>query len=116
MRVNKTFTVGADEINVATGLTTAAQPTDRLMAKRVFVQMLSGGSGIGYVLGGVSYGIVGDATNDSHVTAELAPAAAGSPGGSYSDSDDHADIELSKMWVHGANAGDEIKVSYDLPV
>lgn len=112
LRVNKTFTVvGAGPINVATGLTTAASATDRLIAKRVFIQMLSGGAGAGYVLDGIRHGKVPAIATPSHVTAELSAAIAPGPGGSYSD-EDAAGIDLSQMWVHGAQAGDTIKVSY----
>jgi hypothetical protein len=118
MRVNKTFTVGANEINVATGLTTAAARENSMPAKRVFIQMLMGGSGLGYVMDGIPWGTVADSTVDGHVTAQLAVATATAPGGSYTDRSQTpgADIDLSKLWVHGANSGDKIKVSYDLPV
>ena len=118
MRVNRTFTVGAAPINVATRLTTAAERVDHQPARRVFIQMLTGGSGRGYVLDGIPWGTIADASNDDHVTAELAAATAAAPGGSYSDESQipGADIDLSKLWVHGTNAGDKIKVSCELPV
>ena len=118
MRVNKTFTVGADPINVGTGLTTAAERVDSTPARRIFVQMLTGGSGLGYVLDGIPWGTTPSVATDRHLTAELTAATATEPGGSYRDGSEgqRCDIDLSKFWIHGANSGDKIKVSYDLPV
>ncbi len=111
MRINRTFTVGAGPFNVASGLTTAAAETNRTIATRVFIQMLTAGTGLGYVMDGIRPGRVPSILTAADVTAELAPATATAPGGTYEDADP-AGIDLSRLWIHGAHAGDTIKVSY----
>lgn len=113
MRVNSTITVGADPLNALTGLATASAEGTLVLATRVFVQMLSGGTGLGYVMSDIPLGTVPSVSTPAHVTAQLTPASAGAPGGSYSD-EDALGINIAQFWVHGANPGDTIKVSYRL--
>jgi len=126
MRENMSITVVAGTpINVATGMTAAQMATAGItaaipqkLANRVFVQMLHGGSGLGYVMDGIlPRGRVPASSASGDLTAELAVATAGAPGGSYSDgapNDAGLDVDLALMWVDGAHSGDVIKVSYFL--
>jgi hypothetical protein len=117
MRINKQFTVGAAPFNVFTGLTTA--PGDAWppkIATRISVQMKAGGSGLGYYMSGVPRGAAGDPTNTAHLTCQLAAATATAPGGQVQDvnPDTVAGIDVTLCWVHGAQAGDVMIVSFDL--
>lgn len=132
MRINVTITVtAAGAVNVISGLnaTTAAGAAPslfpRTMARALLIQMVHGGTGRGYVMDGI-YGVqpaaltsprIPSAAVASDVTAELAPAAATVPGGTYSDSyvlpNGAGGIDISKLWVDGSVPGDLIKVSYD---
>jgi len=133
MRVNFTVTVTAGTpVNVATALNSVAMvaagfangaPLPRKLVNRLFIQMIHGGSGRGYVMDGIQ-GVtsatqqwrVPDATVSTDMTAELAPATATAPGGSYGDSDNDHGIDVSKTWVDGSNTGDKIQISIDLRV
>ncbi len=130
MRINKTFTVTANgAINLVTGADAVAMVTygavPRTMVRALIIQMKHGGTGLGYVMDGI-YGVqaadgvsprIPSAATDSDVTAELAPATATAPGGSYTDffelPNGAAGTDVSRMWVDGAVPGDKIKVSYD---
>ena len=128
MRVNQTLTVASGTpINVATGMTAAQLAAagygpvggpfnipDK-WAKRVFIQMLHGGSGLGYVMDGIRGGRIPASTSAGDVTAELAPASSTSPGGVYSDFDanPYAGINLAITWIDGSNSGDTVKTSWD---
>jgi hypothetical protein len=117
MRINKTFTLTQDvPINAITG-TTAAPPagSSPVYATRVFVQMIHGGTGLGYVMDGIKVGATPATNVDGDITAELAPATSTAPGGAYSDSDPGG-IDLNKFWVAGATTNDKIKLSADLRI
>lgn len=124
MRVNLNITVVAGTpINVITGTSTApSADSEPVYATRVFVQMLHGGSGIGYVMDGIAVGRVPSSSTAGDVTAELSPAQTINgvqvPGGDYSDWDQNVGggIDMRKIWIDGGNSGDLIKVSYDRKV
>lgn len=126
-RNNITLTVVAGTpINVSTGKSSAQMlalgyvTIPRLLVNRVFVQMLLGGTGVGYVMDGIR-GItsaaeqwrVPGAAVSTDLTAQLAPATVTAPGGSYSDTDNDHGIDLSTFWIDGASNGDTVKISYD---
>lgn len=129
MRINEVLTVSASgAINILTGLNAVQMVgvgrVQRTMASRLIIQMVTGGTGRGYVmaeiLGVQSDGIspripVNNVSTD--VTSELAPATATAPGGSYSDSyywgSGEGGIDVSRIWVDGSNVSDKIRVSYD---
>ena len=113
MRITRTFTIAAGTpINVVTGVATAANESDRVYASRIFIQMLHGGSGIGYVMDGISYGRVPVTANDNPI--ELQAATSTDPGGNYTDSDfaPGGGVEVTKMWIDGGHTGDTVLVSY----
>lgn len=116
MRINRTFTVGVNPICVSTE--TGASDGIRLIADRVFIQMLpvAGGGGLGYVMDGIRPDRVPSIALAGDVTAVLASATATDPGGGYSDSDAHGGIDLSLLWIHGAQVGDTIKFSAKLRI
>ena len=124
MRVNKTFMVGASPLNIVTETAVAPVAEDPVMPlSRLFVQMAAGGAGIGYVLSGVPRGVVGDATNAAHLTAQLGAAAdALHPGDGYQETASQNngasgnELDARGVWVHGGNAGDKIIVSFDQKV
>lgn len=112
MRINRVLTVGDDPLNVLTGEADAIdQSTEPVYADRVLIQMVTGGSGIGYVMDGVPLGHVPDASVDDDITSELSASDGTGPGGSYSDADGNggSPIDLRLLWVDGANAGDKIR-------
>lgn len=85
-------------------------------ATRVFIQMASGGSGKGIIFDGVPLGVTPTDTSYGDIVAELAPATATAPGGSYSDATPGhlvgaPQIDLRRMWIDGSNNGDGIRVS-----
>jgi hypothetical protein len=112
-RYNKILTVTAGTpIQIAT----VSTPVNR-----VFIQMLAGGSGLGYVMDMSAYkaGTVPVATTSGNLTAQLcASTSATVPGCSYSDTSGAAPgsdaIDLAFLWVDGGNSGDQIVVSWDL--
>lgn len=126
-RFNKAITVvAATPINVATGMTSAQMVTagfsqiPRQLVKRVFLQMKVAGTGLGYVMDGIrgqtsatQQWRVPASSVSGDLTAQLAPATATAPGGSYGDSDPNAGIDLSQTWIDGSVNGDVITVSYD---
>lgn len=128
-RINKTITVTANgAVNIVSGLDALAAvnigPQPRVMARSLFIQMIHGGTGRGLVMDGV-YGVqstdqtprIPSAAATGDVTAELQPATATAPGGSYSDSyvlpNGAGGIQVDKTWIDGTVPGDLIKVSYD---
>lgn len=116
MRVNKTITIGAAPINLATGTAVADDGIPKRI-NRILIQMLPASSGsLGYVMDGIGAQRVPSKAVAADVTAVLAAATASSPGGVYSDSDPDGAIDLGKMWLDGDHAGDTVKVSYDLRV
>jgi len=121
MRVNRTFTVTTSPINVFTGTTVApSASSEPVYASRIEIQMVAGGSGMGYVMSGIRpIGRTPSNSNDDDVSEQLAKATASAPGGSYEDAAQGSGedpIDIRTVWVDGANAGDKIKVSYDLKV
>ncbi|HLG97160.1 MAG TPA: hypothetical protein VKX49_12680 [Bryobacteraceae bacterium] len=129
MRINVTLTIGAAPINITTGMTAAqmaaAGMTSQLAPagatffvqpmrlRSISFQMIHGGSGLGYVLTGSVGRAPAAVFAASDLVAELDFASAQSPGGSWSDSDDFGRIQGENYWVHGANPGDKVQVSYD---
>lgn len=126
-RQNQTITIAAGTpINVSTGLTSAQMlaagysSIPPKIVNRIFIQMLIGGTGAGYVMDGIR-GVtsaaqkwrVPSATVSIDLTAQLGPASATAPGGSYSDSDNDHGIDISTMWLDGSHTADTVQVSYD---
>lgn len=111
-RYNKIYTVAA---GTPIQLATVTTP-----ANRVFIQMLTGGSGSGYVMDVSSYvaGTTPAHTTSGELVAQLCPATSTAPGCSYSDTAGSAPgsgaIDISKLWIDGSNSGDTLVVSYDL--
>ena len=115
MRINRQVTVSAGTpVNIWTGTGTA--DTVPAMARAVLIQMKHGGTGIGYVMAGISRNRTPSASNSSDLTAELAPASATAPGGSYSDESEQMGIDVNSIWVDGSVTSDVIVVSIDLKV
>jgi hypothetical protein len=125
MRVNVTITITAGtpiNLAVAMGFTTAAllAKAPPIPVNRCVVQMLIGGTGCGYVMNMEQYapGKTPVATTSGHLTAQLAPATATAPGGSFSDFVSGAPAcgpgDLTKLWVDGSNSGDTLAASADL--
>lgn len=123
-RYNLLITVTAGTpIQVTAGL---ACPNCPLLVDRTLIQMVHGGTGIGYVMDLSQYFISGSlpaSVTPNHatagqLTAELAPASATAPGGSYSDSVTGSPgggaIDLSHIWLDGSHTGDTIIVTYKL--
>lgn len=111
-----TVTSGTPQ-NLGTGLTTS--DGIQRFASRVFIQMVTAGSGLGYVMAGILGTRVPATSNSSDVTMELSAASADGPGGWYSDFDPNfmgGGIDVTTIWVDGANTGDTIRYSYDLRV
>jgi hypothetical protein len=118
MRQNTKITLTpGTPINLAVAL--SLQP--HTMCNRVFIQMATGGTGLGYVMGGIGGGRTPATTNANDVSAELAPATATAPGGSYADPSGVLEfsqapaIDLTTIWVDGT-AADPVRVSVDLNV
>ena len=120
MRQNMTITIAAGTpINVVTGTSVApSYDTPAVYATRVLAQMRHGGSGLGYVMDGISLGRIPATTNAGDVTAELTPATATAPGGDYSDWEFNpgGGIDLRRIWIDGGNSGDTVGFSWDLKV
>lgn len=119
MRVNHTYTVtSGTPINMATGTSGAPSSGDfqPVYASRVFIQMLHGGTGLGYVMDGIPPGTTPAAGTNGHLTAELAAASLTAPGGSYSDADPNVagGIDIRRLWIDGSHSGDTVMVSMDL--
>jgi hypothetical protein len=118
LRVNTKYTITAGTpINLATGTSSApsAGNFQPAYATRIFIQMLHGGSGLGYVMDGIPPGTTPAVSTNGHLTAELAAASLTAPGGSYSDSDPNpaGGIDIRKLWIDGSNSGDTVSVSVD---
>lgn len=119
MRVNTKITLNpGTPVNIAVAL--GQQP--HTMANRVFIQMAAGGTGLGYVMGGIYGGRTPATTNGGDVSAELgASPSATNPGGSWSDPDSAIEfslapaVDLTTIWVDGT-AADPVRVSADLNV
>ncbi len=113
-RINREITVTAGTpVNVYTGLATA-YVGPAVYVSRIFLQMEHGGTGYGIVIDGVPAGQVAAAATHG-VTAEMAPATATSPGGTYGDNEPNAGrtgIDVTLLWVDGSHSGDKILTSY----
>ncbi len=126
-RVNITLTLTTNvPVNIATGLNSAAMlakgyvTIPPLRLNELCIQMKHGGAALGYVMAGIR-GVtsavqqwrVPDITAVTDVTAELAPATATAPGGSWSDpSNNQTTINGEQIWVSGTTA-DQMIISYD---
>lgn len=108
-RINKSITVTAGTpIQVA---------SSRILASEILIQMATGGTGLGYICAGIPTGTTPSAScgGAGQLTAQLAPASATAPGGSYSDSASFKEgigIDVSMIWVDGGHSGDVILVTY----
>lgn len=119
MTVNQRFTIAAGTpINVATGGAASFPNTQPVWAKSVFIQMRTGGSGIGYVMSGIQPGRVPSAANASDLSSELYAASPTGPGGAYSYPEPgntyRGDIDVNQIWIDGTHTGDTVTVTYDL--
>ncbi len=117
-RANYTYTgTAGSPINLETGTTSApASGSAPVYVKRIFVQMASNGNltyGMGYVLAGVTRGRTPATSNAYDVTAQLAAATSTAPGGSYSDADNDAGIDIGTVWIDFAVTGNPVIVSYE---
>jgi hypothetical protein len=100
-RITQTLTIAAGTpIRLATSVT---------LADRIVVEMKHGGSGLGYVMDGIPNGTTPSTTSNNPI--ELAPATSTAPGGIYADSS-AIGIDISQIWIDGANSGDKVLVSY----
>lgn len=99
-------------ITVAAG-TPVQLATQSTLVRRIFIQMQAGGTGMGYVMDGVTVGTTPVA--NTNPTVQLAAATASAPGGNYSDASQTSayDIDLQKIWIDGSHTGDTILVSYE---
>ncbi len=113
-----TITIGASAVNVAQAAITAGAvikgygalySNTYLPAAKLSFQMQHGGSGLGFV--GPST-VTSAGANASY---ELAAATASAPGAfaAIESSPVANTIDLAQYWVHGANPGDKILVSYE---
>jgi hypothetical protein len=105
-------------INVQTAL---GLENNAVLANRLFIQMATGGTGLGYVMGGIGGGRTPATTNANDVSAELSPASATAPGGNYMDGGGGIQfsltpgIDLSTYWIDGTEA-DPVRISADINV
>ena len=117
MRINRTYPITAGTpLNVFTGLATALDnPTQPVYASNFRAQMAHGGTGLGYLMGGIMPGRIPAITNTGDVTAELPPATATAPGEPYTENDPSlvGGIDVTRCWVDGGHTGDNMIVSWD---
>ncbi len=118
MRVNLLLTVTAgtpQQISSLLNFNTKLKHGAPCFASRVFIQMVIGGTGVGYVMDGIPEGTTPAYNTAGDLTAELAAATSTAPGGSYSDftngNNDGPGIDLAALWVDGSHTGDTIIVS-----
>ena len=118
MRQNTKITLNpGTPVNIAVAL--SLQP--HTMANRVFIQMATGGTGLGYVMAGIGGGRTPATTNANDVSGELSPATATAPGGYWADPPGAIEfsqapaIDLTTIWVDGT-AADPVRVSVDLNI
>src|ERR1700722_16496600 len=114
-RFNRTLTIGAAPIRLS-DFATAATVGEQLPPKYVvnfFAQMLHGGSGIGWLSLGIPPGTTPTVPPpDGQLSAELAPATANAPGGSFNQNQSAfgsplaGTMDLARAWLSGSNAGD----------
>lgn len=116
MRINRIITLNGSPQLVGSFFN--AQPNAPFYADRVFIQMLTGGVNLGYVMDGIPYGTSPTVSTVTQLTAQLAAASASAPGGSYSDTayvNNGGGIDLNQMWVQGTN-NETLVVSANLHV
>lgn len=120
-RKNITITITAGTpVNVgqsfalATTTTTKVPPgTAPIFCQRIAVTVLLAASGqVVYVMDGIPYNIVPAATTSGQLSAQLSAGTATAPGGSYSDTDPAAGIDLNGLWIDGAHSGDTVAVTF----
>ena len=95
--------------------------SSQTLGDRLFVQMKTAGTGLGYVLCSNSGGIPSKANDpgsdgvSSDIVAELPPAGTTYPGGTYSDPQPGGGNfeDMAAYWVEGAVNGDKVRVSYN---
>ena len=128
MRVNAVLTITAGTpINLAVALGIAPNGAALAAMKpipvnRWFAQMLTGGPGLGYVmdLENFAAGTQANAATQGHLIAQLAPASAQAPGGSYGDGiagiPGGGPADLTKLWIDGNHTGDTMAISVSLRV
>ena len=106
-RTNKTLTITAG--------TPIQLSATQVFAREIFIQMQSGGSGIGYVMdmNGYPAGTTPSHSTSGNLTAQLSNATSTNPGGAYSDNCAARCIDISKVWIDGSNNGDTVTVSWD---
>jgi hypothetical protein len=111
-RINQTFTIAAGT-PICVGNGTGASQQTPVWAQRVFVQMLPGGTGVGYIMADINFPRVPAHTNSTDLTATLAPASSTAPGGSYSDtSQSQGTMDMARFWIDGSHTGDTVAVSF----
>lgn len=99
-------------ITVTAGTPVRLSPTHQTV-DRIFIQMMTGGSGRGFVMDGIPLTVTPDRTNPTHLTAELQAATATSPGGNYADqAQGSSTIDIAMIALDGTQTGDKIIVSY----
>ena len=111
MIVNKRITITAG--------TPIALATQSTFVRSLFVQMRHGGTGFGTLFNLSDPAVQGqtpDVGNGAHVSAELAPATATAPGGSWGYPDTDRGYDLQWISIDGSNSGDTVTVSYDKKV
>lgn len=120
-RQNRTFTIGASPIRLFDGATAAAA-TDAFPPQYVVnlsIQMLHGGTGLGYVSLGIPLGITPDVTVSGQLTSEIAPATTTAPGGFFYQNQTSfgsplsGTADITRAWLHGSSPGDKVVVSWE---
>lgn len=111
----------AERVNMQVTIT-AGTPvrltTTKTLVNRLFIQLKTGSSGRAFLLLGVPATTTCDATNAAQLTAELAPATATAPGGSFSDPQgangmSPSDSEdLAQICIDGSHTGDVVVISF----
>lgn len=93
---------------------------ENVFADRLFIQMAKAGTGLGEVIDMDAFPIgtapAAHGATAGQLTAQLAPATATAPGGSYSDTmspKDGTGINLATMWLDGSVNGDVVNVSFN---
>lgn len=110
-RVNKVITItSGTPVQVTTNI--------QVIADRLLIQMLKGGSGLGYIcVVAVNVTPSSKCSGSGQLGAQLAPASSTAPGGSYSDTNPTSQtpgINLSTIWVDGDTTSDQVLVSYNV--
>lgn len=120
-RVNRILNPGALPQRLSDWVTAAVvgERLDPIYVNKLSIQMMDGGSGLGYIFLGIPNGITPTLPPiDGQLSLELSPATAGNPGGQVSDSKFGSGVlsgteDVTKAWVAVASSGDKIIVSYD---